>query len=172
MRTEYTRSGGILSCHNSSLSVSAETNFIAPVQELQAEVGRFLPHIQTLTMDASKPGCAAVLDGRSCAGIWTRTKSHYHDNLLEAMAGFRAIQFLQQILQPGVLLVQTDNTTVLVVEELVSAIFELVGQSSSASTSSAKFDQESMGPSPPRRQHPLVSHFVALGGNYPSSRSF
>ncbi len=40
-------------------------------------------------------------------------ESLLHVNLLETMAVFKALQFFCQSLQPGVLLVQTDNTTIL-----------------------------------------------------------
>ncbi len=74
---------------------------------------RFQPPSQTLTMDASNHGWGAILDGRSCTGSWTQEESHYYVNLLEALAVLRALQFFQRSHQPGILLVQTDNTTII-----------------------------------------------------------
>ncbi len=65
-----------------------------------------------LTMDASSYGWLAVLDGSHCSGRWTHQESKYHVNILELTPVLRAIQHFQESLQAGVLLVQTDNTTV------------------------------------------------------------
>ncbi len=73
----------------------------------------FVPASQILTTDASNHGWGAVLDGRKCAGTWTHRVSLLHVNLLETMAVLRALQSFRRLLHPGVLLVQTDNTTVI-----------------------------------------------------------
>lgn len=41
-RQSIVKTDSILLCHNSPVSVSAQTSFISPVQELQAEVGECL----------------------------------------------------------------------------------------------------------------------------------
>ena len=72
----------------------------------------YQPSGQTLTTDASSYGWGAVLDGSRCSARWTHQEAHSHVNVLELTAVLRAIHHFQESLQPGVLLVQTDNTTV------------------------------------------------------------
>ncbi len=57
-------------------------------------------------------GGGGVLGELKCSGLWSQSESLLHVNLLEARAVFRALQTFEQSLCRGVLLVQTDNTTV------------------------------------------------------------
>ncbi len=130
------------------MSVSAQTNFVSPIQELQTEVrlpfrdhslghsrglgvspvldgflthggghSSLIPVIQSESdnerLQSWLGGGGAVLDGRRCSGTWTHQESSYRVNILQTLAVLRALQYCQESLRPGILLVQTDNKTIL-----------------------------------------------------------
>ncbi len=73
----------------------------------------FVSPNQTLMTDVSKLGWGAVFGPHQRSGLWSREESLLHVNPLETLAVFRALQAFEPILQRGVILLQTNNTTVM-----------------------------------------------------------
>ncbi len=71
----------------------------------------FIPPSPSLTTDASNHGWMAVLEGQSRSGTWAQEESHFHVYILKTLTVFMVSN--RALIHPGVLLVQTDNTTVL-----------------------------------------------------------
>ena len=67
--------------------------------------------IQVFT-DASKKGWGAHLDDFTTRGTWSVPESHLHINFLELKAVLLALKRFQHLVQGKVVLVATDNTTV------------------------------------------------------------
>jgi ribonuclease HI len=65
----------------------------------------------TLTTDASLMAWGAHMDGHKVQGTWTSLQSQFHINVLEMLAVFKALKAFR--LFNRVVLVQTDNTTVI-----------------------------------------------------------
>ena len=67
--------------------------------------------IQTFT-DASKEGWGAHLGDFTASGTWSVPESHLHVNFLELKAVLLALKRFQHLVQGKVVLVATDNTTI------------------------------------------------------------
>ena len=62
--------------------------------------------------DASKEGWGAHLDGHTARGVWSLPESKLHINHLELKAFFLALKQFQDLCTNKIVLVATDNTTV------------------------------------------------------------
>ncbi|CAM4662369.1 unnamed protein product [Leuciscus chuanchicus] len=65
-----------------------------------------------LTTDASLTGWGAILEGRSAQGLWEDHHRSWHINRLEMLAVFRALRSFITDLRGHLVLVHTDNTSV------------------------------------------------------------
>ena len=66
----------------------------------------------TMFTDASNSGWGAFLAGKTCAGQWSTREATLHINCLEMLAVHYALQHFRDIVSQKVVLVMTDNTTV------------------------------------------------------------
>ena len=87
------------------------------LQELWADLsqvkqGLYQPS-QTLTTDASELVWGAFLGPHCHASLWCQEESLLQVNLLETFVVFRALHVLEPVFQRAVILLQTDNTTVM-----------------------------------------------------------
>ena len=71
-----------------------------------------LNHAVQIFTDASKEGWGAHLGDFIARGIWSVPESHLHINFLELKAVLLALRRFQHLVQDKVVLVATDNTTV------------------------------------------------------------
>ena len=71
-----------------------------------------LSHAVQIFTDASKEGWGAHLGDFTARGIWSVPESHLHINFLELKAVLLALKRFQHLVQGKVVLVATDNTTV------------------------------------------------------------
>ena len=71
-----------------------------------------LKHALQIFTDASKEGWGAHLNERIARGTWSLPESKLHINHLELKAVFLALQEFQDLCSNNILLVATDNTTV------------------------------------------------------------
>ena len=71
-----------------------------------------LSHAIQIFTDASKEGWGAHLGDFTARGIWSVPESHLHINFLELKAVLLALKSFQHLVQGKVVLVATDNTTV------------------------------------------------------------
>ena len=71
-----------------------------------------LSHAVQIFTDASKEGWGAHLGDITARGIWSVPESHLHINFLELKAVLLALKRFQPLVQGKVVLVATDNTTV------------------------------------------------------------
>ena len=71
-----------------------------------------LIHAVQIFTDASKEGWGAHLGDFTARGIWSVPESHLHINFLELKAVLLALKIFQHLVQGKVVLVATDNTTV------------------------------------------------------------
>ena len=71
-----------------------------------------LSHAVQIFTDASKEGWGAHLGDYTARGIWSVPESHLHINFLELKAVLLALKRFQHLVQGKVVLVATDNTTV------------------------------------------------------------
>ena len=71
-----------------------------------------LHHAIQIFTDASKEGWGAHLGDFTARGIWSVPESHLHINFLELKAVLLALKRFQHLVQGKVVLVTTDNTTV------------------------------------------------------------
>ena len=69
-------------------------------------------HAVQIFTDASKEGWGAHLGDFTARGIWSAPESHLHINFLELKAVLLALKRFQHLVQGKVVLVATDNTTV------------------------------------------------------------
>ena len=86
--------------------VDKETN-VLPGQPLHP-----LRHAIQIFTDASKEGWVAHLGDFTASGTWSVPESHLHINFLELKAVLLALKRFQHLVQGKVVLVSTDNTTV------------------------------------------------------------
>ena len=70
-----------------------------------------IKHLQMLT-DASKEGWGAHLNEHTAGGTWPLPESKLHINYLELKAVFLAVKDFQDLCIDKIVLVETDNTTV------------------------------------------------------------
>lgn len=66
----------------------------------------------TLVTDASNTGWGAHIGMESVAGSWSQADSQYHINVLELLAVFRALKHFVRIVTGEVVLIKSDNSTV------------------------------------------------------------
>ena len=71
-----------------------------------------LKHALQIFTDASKEGWGAHLNERTARGTWSLPKSKLHINHLELKAVFLALKEFQDLCSNNIVLVATDNTTV------------------------------------------------------------
>ena len=71
-----------------------------------------LSHAVQIFTDASKEGWGAHLGDFTARGVWSVPESHLHINFLELKAVLLALKRFQHLVQGKVVLVATDNTTV------------------------------------------------------------
>ena len=71
-----------------------------------------LRHAIQIFTDASKEGWGAHLGDFTASGAWSVPESHLHINFLELKAVLLALKRFQHLVQGNVVLVATDNTTV------------------------------------------------------------
>ena len=71
-----------------------------------------LKHAVQIFTDASKEGWSAHLNKRTARGTWSIPESKLHINHLELKAGFLALKELKDLCSNNIVLVDTDNTTV------------------------------------------------------------
>ena len=71
-----------------------------------------LCHAIQIFTDASKEGWGAHLGDFTASGTWSVPESHLHVNFLELKAALLALKRFQHLVQGKVVLVATDNTTV------------------------------------------------------------
>ena len=71
-----------------------------------------LKHALQILTDASKEGWGAPLNERTARGIWPLPESKLHINYLELKAVFLALKEFQDLCLNNIVLVATDNTTV------------------------------------------------------------
>ena len=71
-----------------------------------------LNHAVQIFTDASKEGWGAHLGDFTARGVWSVPESHLHINFLELKAVLLALKRFQHLVQGKVVLVATDNTTV------------------------------------------------------------
>ena len=71
-----------------------------------------LSHAVQIFTDASKEGWGAHLGDFTARGIWSVPESHLHINFLELKAVLLALKRFQHLVQGKVVLVATDNTTI------------------------------------------------------------
>ena len=71
-----------------------------------------LKHAVQIFTDASKEGWGAHLGDFTARGVWSVPESHLHINFLELKAVLLALKRFQHLVQGKVVLVATDNTTV------------------------------------------------------------
>ena len=71
-----------------------------------------LNHAVQIFTDASKEGWGAHLGDFTTRGVWSVPESHLHINFLELKAVLLALKRFQHLVQGKVVLVATDNTTV------------------------------------------------------------
>ena len=71
-----------------------------------------LKHALQIFTDASKEGWGAHLNERTARGTWSLPESKLHINHLELKAIFLALKELQDLCCNNIVLVATDNTTV------------------------------------------------------------
>ena len=62
--------------------------------------------------DASNEGWGAYLGDSTARGVWSDTESRLHTNLLELKAVFLALKSLELLCRDQIVLIATDNTTV------------------------------------------------------------
>ena len=70
-------------------------------------------HALQLFTDASKEGLGAHLNDHTSRGTWSLPESKLHINYLELKAVFLALKEFQDLIQNNIVLIVTDNTTVL-----------------------------------------------------------
>ena len=71
-----------------------------------------LRHALQLFTDASNEGWAAHLEDSTARGMWSDTEGHLHINFLELKAVFLALKTFEILYRDQIVLVATDNTTV------------------------------------------------------------
>ena len=73
-----------------------------------------MSHALQVFTDASTEGWGAYLDDRTARGSWSVPESKLHVNVLELKAVLLALQRFQDICSNQVVLIATDNTTVVI----------------------------------------------------------
>ena len=71
-----------------------------------------LCHALQVFTDASNKGCRAHLGDYIARGVWSEPESHLHINFLELKAVFLALKSFEHLCRDQIVLVATDNTTV------------------------------------------------------------
>ena len=79
---------------------------------LQGQPLHPLKHVLQIFTDASKEGWGAHLGGHNARGSWSFPESKLHINSLELKAVFLALKEFQDLCPNNIVLVATDNTTV------------------------------------------------------------
>ena len=79
---------------------------------LQGQPLHPLHHAIQIFTDASKEGWGAHLGDSITSGVWSVPESHLHINFLELRAVLLALKRFQHLVQEKVVLIATDNTTV------------------------------------------------------------
>ena len=72
-----------------------------------------LDHSVQVFTDASKEGWGAHIEGQTCRGTWSVQESKLHINILELKAVLLALKEFRTLVSGRVVMVATDNTTVL-----------------------------------------------------------
>ena len=79
---------------------------------LQGQPLHPLKHAPQLFTDALKEGCGAYLNGHTARGTWYLPESKLHTYYLELKAVFWALKEFQDLYESNIVLIATDNTTV------------------------------------------------------------
>ena len=79
---------------------------------LQGQPLHPIKHAPQIFTDASKEGWGAYLDERIARGVWSLPESKLHINYLELKAVFLALKEFQDLCSGKIVLVATENTTV------------------------------------------------------------